>query len=562
MINESTRQIQILAAIALLLAALCAYQPAITAQFVWDDGAFTENPLMRTAEGLRQVWTSPSSNGREQHYWPLVYTVFWAEYHVWGLEPLGYHLINILLHAANALLLWRVLNRLGVPGSWFAGMIFVLHPVHVESVAWVIELKDVLSGFMYLAGFALFLRFETSRWRTCFSLALLCFVLAMLSKSISVTLPAALALAIWWREGHLSRAALWRILPFAVVAALMVIVDLSVVQENEKLVFHVPLGARIMIAGKAIWFYAAKLVWPANLMTIYPRWHFEHGFAAGYVYPISVLGCLTALYLLRNRIGRGAFCAAAFFVVTLSPTIGIIQFAFMRHSFVADRFQYLASAGLIALFAACAAHVTATLPASRRITAMIAASTLLAVLGMLTWLQASAYHSSETLFRLNVERNPDSAVVHYNYGISLSDQKRDAEAEREYRIALKLSPEDPYIHVGLSTVLIATGRFDEAIEHLNEALRLQPDSAETLYNLGMAWAHKKDYAKAEQCMLRALRRDPHLLNARLNYGALLARRGDYTAARTQFRTVLRTDPANQIAAKNLRSLDSVSSGTR
>ena len=215
------------AAAALVLLVAAAYAPAFLAGFVWDDRIFTESRAVRDWSGLWKIWFafSPRAIRNEGHYWPLVHTTFWIEHKLWGFAPAGYHAVNVLLHAANTVLLWRLAGRLEVPGAWAIAAVFAVHPLHVESVAWVIERKDLLSALFYLAAVSAWLRFSESGGRKHYLLALVLFVLGLLCKSIVVTLPAALLICHWWKRGRVGGADLLRLAPFFAVGIAVAAAD-------------------------------------------------------------------------------------------------------------------------------------------------------------------------------------------------------------------------------------------------------------------------------------------------------------------------------------------------
>ena len=213
----------VIPAAVIVVAVMLAYLPALHGDFIWDDPKYvSENPILRDPDGLSRIWTEL---GATVQYYPLVFTAFWLEYRIWGLDTFGYHLINVLLHAASSILLWRVLRRLSVPGAWLAATIFALHPLQVESVAWITERKNVLAGFFYLAAALSYLHFEPRdfhpvlerrRWKL-YLLALGFFLAALFSKTVSCSLPAAILLLVWWKRGRISLPRLAPLIPMFIV---------------------------------------------------------------------------------------------------------------------------------------------------------------------------------------------------------------------------------------------------------------------------------------------------------------------------------------------------------
>jgi tetratricopeptide (TPR) repeat protein len=558
---------------------VAAYLPAMRGGFVWDDDFFvTRNMALRTVGGLRTIWLRPSEIGQ---YYPLVHTSFWVEYHLWALDPFGYHVVNVLLHAANAVLWWRVLLVLGLPGAWFAAALFALHPVQVESVAWITERKNVLSGLFYLSAALAYLRWGTTeeggdgrRARgALWALALVLFVAALLAKSVTCSLPAALLLAIWWRSGRV----VWRdvrpLVPMFVVGLalgfLTVWMETTYVgAKGEE--WRLSFVERCLVAGRALWFYAGKLLWPAPLAFVYPRWQIDANLAWQYAFPAAAAAVVLALWALRHRIGRGPLVGVLYFAGTLFPALGFFDLFPMRYSFVADHFQYLASMGLLALAAAGAVRLASVrAPLRRRVGQALAAVLLLALAG-LTWRQAHIYRDLETLWRDTLTKNPASWMVRHNLALELDQQGRADEALAHYEEAARLNPtfidtrinlgrllilrgalreamthyeavlrrepgnygghramELSYVaHYNMGWALVKQGRIEEGIVHYRAALDTHPDAADLHYNLGMALAALGRGAEASAELRESLRRAPDTPTVLGELAWLLATNGD------------------------------------
>ena len=351
------------AALALAALVVVSYFPALQGGFVWDDVTFSEEPVIHSPGALRSIWLAPADIRNEGHYWPLVYTSFWLEHRLWGLQPAGYHAVNLLLHLLICLLLWRLLLRLQVPGALLIAAVFAVHPLHVESVAWIIERKDLLSALFYLGAVLTWLRFTEVERVGHYLLLVLLFAAGLLSKSVVVTLPLALLLVQWWRVGRVTRRDLLRVAPLLVLGAVVTAADLAYYRGREVLELGYTLAERMLIAGRALWFYAGKLVWPLELMVIYPQWELDARSLAGWGYVAAAAGLPLALWLLRERIGRGPLAGALYFALTLGPVLGFVDYGYLQFSFVADRFQYLAGIGVLAVLLGAAAHAVGKLPA-------------------------------------------------------------------------------------------------------------------------------------------------------------------------------------------------------
>jgi len=535
----------------IILLTLAAYTPALRGGFVWDDDSYvTENPTLRSPGGLAAIWFKP---GATYQYYPLVFTSFWTEYHLWKLQPFGYHLVNVLLHALNAILLWRVLRCLQIPGSWLAAAIFAVHPVMVESVAWITERKNVLSGLFYLLAALAWLRFRpltateserTPDWRF-YGLASGLFVCALLSKTVTCSLPVVLALVIWWKTGRIEKRDILALTPWLLLGAAS---GFTTRWLEQRLVaggteWDLSFVQRCLIAGRALWFYAAKLCWPRPLSFVYPRWDIDAGAAWQYAFPLAALAVLAVLWLLRSRIGKGPLVAALFFAVTLAPALGFFNVYPFRYSFVADHFQYLASIGLITLVAS--AGTVAFRKAGQRVHGLGAAvaAVILLLLGMATWTQAQAYDSLESLWRDTLAKNPNAWLAHNNLGALLREAGKTDDAIAQFKEALRIKPDLPEAHYNLGVTLARLDRFPEAIEQYDQALRLKPDFAEAHYNFGIALAETGRIPEAMDHWKQALQLKPDYAEAHFNLGLMLAAQGQTTGALTHYRAAL--ELANQ-----------------
>ena len=569
------------AALALAVLVAVSYFPALQGGFVWDDVIFSEEPVIHSPGALRSIWFSPADIN-ENHYWPLVYTSFWLEHRLWGLQPAGYHAVNIFLHLLNCLLLWRLLLRLAVPGALLIAAVFAVHPLHVESVAWIIERKDVLSALFYLGAVLAWLRFVEVERVGHYLLVALLFTAGLLSKSVVVTLPLALLIVQWWRGGRVTRLDLLWVAPLVVIGVAITAADLTFYRGRNPLELGYTLAERMLIAGRALWFYAGKLVWPMELAVIYPRWEIDAGSLAGWGYVVAAAGLALALWLGRERIGRGPLAGALYFAVTLGPVLGFVDYGYMLSSFVADRFQYLAGIGVLAVLLGGAAHGVRKLQTAERSVAMLRygawglAAVVVLLLGTLTWRQAGIYRNEITLFshivafnpeagnahlnlgnalleadrteeglaasRIAVVQRPESADAHSTLGRALIDSERFAEAEERLRRALELDPNSTPAHVNLSQVLIDSERFAEAEAHLRRALKLDPDSIPAHVTLGDALVHFKRFAKAEEHLRRALKLDPGSAATHQNLAEALRKQRRSAEAIESYRVALEIDP--------------------
>lgn len=564
---------RVLPALLLTAAVLLAYLPAIDGGYIWDDNRYvTENPVLPHDDGLVRIWTEL---GATIQYYPMVFTTFWFEYRLWDLDPMGYHLTNVLLHLLSALLLWRILRRLAVPGAFLAAALFALHPVHVESVAWISERKNVLSGVFYLAALSTWLRFtglgdEARRRWGAYGLTLLFFALALLSKTVTCTLPAVLLLIAWWKRGRIRVREALLTLPMFVLGAVMGLV--TVHMERTEVGCVGPDWAfsaidRVLIAGRAVWFYLGKLALPHPLIFNYERWTIDPGAIWQYAYPLAVGAVIATLWLLRRRIGRGPLAAFLFFCGTLFPALGFIDTYPMRYSFVADHFQYLASIGPLALLAAGLVTLLSKRPALRpaegspagRPTAghppaagtYAAGGLLLIVLGALTWQQGQIYEDRAAIWRDTLAKNPDSFIAHCNLGGLLLDAGQVEEAEGHLRDAVRLKANFHEAHASLGRALVEQGQVEEGIAHYRDALRIKPNMAWAHQSLGSALLELGEHEDAIASFTRALQLQPDFFAARFNLASALAASGQLDGAVAHFQAALRMAPQDARVHANL-----------
>ena len=529
------RRSQLLFALLVVAATLAAYSSAIRGGFIWDDDHYvTENPELRTAEGLERIWTEPRSIPQ---YYPLVHTTFWVEWQLWGKHPFGYHLNNVLLHILVALLAWRALRRLKIPGAEVAALLFALHPVTVESAAWITERKNVLSGVLYLGAMLAYFRFEAPegrdgggdtarprRWGV-YALALLLFLGALLSKSVTSTLPAAILLLFWWKRGRLS----WRdFVPLLPMFLLGITLGL-----HTSYLERVHVGAsgpewdfsfveRCLIAGRASWFYLGKALWPVALAFIYPRWVIDAGAWWQWLFPIGAGGLVAGLWWMRHRIGRAPLTALLFFGGTLFPALGFFDVYPMRYSFVADHFQYLALWGPIVLLVS----TGAILLAERRALALSLAGIAVLLLGAQTWRQGRIYDGPIALWEDNLTKNPEGWMINYHLAYEylwLGDQEK---AEHFFTETIRLHPDSFDSYLNLGVMRIEQRRFAEAKRLIGQALESDRERSKALCALGNVFELEGNLAGAERQYRLAIATGERVVTPYVDLARLLAQRGE------------------------------------
>jgi len=576
-------QRKVLLGLALVAAVVVAYLPALRAGFVWNDNTYvTENPTLDGVQGLRLIWADPYAN---EQYYPLVFTSFWVEKQLWGLHPFGYHLVNVLLHAASALLLWALLRRLGLPGAWIAAAVFALHPVCVESVAWVAERKNTLSLFLTLLAAHAYLASSDARsvsgqhgrkaqpklrWYrrpgTLYLAALVAFALALLAKTTASLLPAVLLVILWWKRGRLRWADVRPLVPFFAVGLALAWntawLEKTMVRASG-VEWSLSPPARVVLAGRVLAFYVGKLIRPVDLAFIYERWVVDPRAWLQWLPALAALAVLAVTWMLQRRLGRGPLAGVLLLGGVVFPAMGFFNVYAMRYSYVADHFAYQAVAVFAAVVVCGIAALLVGRPPTLRKTAGALGILALVVLGVLTFRQSRVYRDQDTLWKDTLAKNPGCFMCHTNYGYSLYARGRVAEAIEHFEQSLRLKPDNVPTLLNLARVEEERGRLDEAIARLRAALDIDPTDTTVLLNLGVVYtkAGRLDDAIAQfEEALRFPSPDGYLIHNGL--GVALIRKGQTAEAVDHFQEAVRLKPEYKMARANLERALAMLAGPR
>lgn len=515
----------------IVLTTLAAYIPAYRAGFIWDDDAHVTAPELRSASGLYRIWFDI---GATQQYYPLLHSSFWLQHKLWGDEPLGYHLVNVVLHICVAVLVMLILRRLlrdqAVPwadaAALLTAVVFALHPVHVESVAWITEQKNTLSAVFYLLALWAYLDFDRTRRAGSYVGATALFILSLLAKPVTVTLPAALLIIFWWQRGRWS---LKRdVLPLLPWFALSIISGLFAAWVEHSVIgakgeaFSLSAAQRILLPGRAFWFYLYNLLWPSELIFVYPRWNVDPALWWQWLFPAALLALLIALAALRRR-SRAPLAATLFFIGTLFPLLGFFNVYLYIYTFVADHFQYLASLGIIAL--ACSTLAAVVTRMRSPAVGWIVVSLAPIALGVLTFRQCRMYSDEQTLYETILRKNPDCWMAYNNLGRYFANRGRFEEAAKRFRETIRLNPKFPEAHQNLGNSLVFLGRYDEAEAELQEALRLVPHYLNARFSLGLLRERQGRIDDAIAEYRTAVGLNPYFVLGYLNPSQLMIKQG-------------------------------------
>ncbi len=533
---------------------MVAYAASYRNDYVWDDDNYvTDNMTLRDGAGLVRIWTTPKATPQ---YYPMVHTLYWLEYRIWGGRPAGYHVINAILHAGVAVLLWLVCAKLGIPGAWIIAAVFAVHPVHVESVAWVTERKNVLSGLFYMAALLAYLKsmawLKESRstpvigW---YVAALALFLAALLSKTVTCSLPAVIVLLIWWKRKEWQEAE-WKacawLVPFFLLGVVLAVVTVRLEHQHvgaRGMEWGYTVVERCLIAGRSLWFYMGKLVLPHPLIFFYRRWAIDQAVWWQYLFPLAFGAGLVALWWFRAKIGKGPLVAMLIFAGTLLPALGFINVYPHRYSFVADHFQYLASIAFIALVVAgLVTRWQRRDVAKKRWVGMVVVGVFLAAFGTLTLIRSMAFKNEKTLWVDTIRRNPTSWAAFNNLGLILMGEGNLIEAEKCFRSTVQLKPDHAQAHAHLGMVYERMGRVKEAEQMLRRAVEMDGDLLQLRLLLADFYARTGRFAVALNQYGVILGRDPDFTSAHIGAGHVYMERQEYDKATMFYSNVIERAP--------------------
>lgn len=537
-----------LPSIILVVATLAVYAPSVFNKYVWDDDRYVYgNALIQRWDGLKEIWFSFQT----PQYYPMVFTSYWVEHKVWGFDPTGYHAVNVLLHALNALLVYGVLLRLWRRVAFPAALLFALHPIQVETVAWITERKNLLGALFFFLAILAYLKFMDFGTRRHYWIALLAFAAALLSKSVTVCFVLVPFFVPWWRGERIGLREGFLALPF-VGLGLAAGVNTVVLE-----MYHVgAMGGRwdlsffehVILAGKIIFFYLEKFLIPHGLMFFYPRWENDPRAFVEWLPLAFVIGVLVLLYAYRREVGRGGLALYLFFILSLAPALGVFRVFPMMYSWVADHFTYVSSAAIITLYVAAAQFVCDRWgPWGQRITMRSGAgygalAAIAVVFGFQVVELSRNYENAQILWTDLAEKNPTTWAAPLNLGLIYWRQGRLKKAALEFQTANRLDRNQVQGHTDLGAVYLAMGRRKEARSELETAILIEPRYAKAHNNLGLLSRAEGDRDKALEQFAMAVRYDPDLAAAQLNLATEYLEKGMYALAVPHFLRATKLQP--------------------
>lgn len=561
-----------------LIAVLAAvtYWPVHDGGFVFDDELLiVYNPMIKASDGLYRYWFTKEAFD----YWPVTNTSFWLEWRLWSTNTIGYHLTNLILHVVDALLIWLVLKRLSVPWPWLAALLFAVHPVNVESVAWISQRKNLLALLFFLLSILSWLKAQTrtdlaaagkkkirqpsplystifNRW---YALSLLGFLLAMLSKGSVAILPVILLLIVWWQRDRISWSDIVASVPFFIVSLILTKVDIWFQAHDSGIIREVSFLQRLLGAGAIVWFYLGKALVPVDLAFIYPQWEIEPKNLLWWLPLLASIAVTLLLFWKRNSQStpwiRPLFVAWLYFCISLLPVMGFTDVGYMRHSLVSDHYVHIAIIGVVAIVASacCQAYKKLSGHAVQQIVP-IGVSLVVLFFAWLTWQQSGLYANALTLYADTINKNPTSWLVQSDYGLELSRAGKPLEAIPYFQEALRLNPICAVAQLHWGNALVDLGRVHESLEHYREAIKIVPDYALAHYHFGIALQYLGQTDEAEREYRAALETDPDNAEVHNSLGVLLGKRQQYPQAIDQFQQAVNISPEYLQARINLASV--------
>lgn len=504
-----------LLAAALALLAVLPFSPCLTAGFVWDDASLFRDAWLRRGSALFDIWLRPHAlPNREGHYWPMTYTALFFQHLLWGAGAMGYHAVSLLLHGANTVLAWLVLSRLGMRGAWFAAAIFAVHPVHVESVAWVIEQKGLLAAGFALGASLVYLDYLASPRRGFGVLAVALFAAAMLCKSSVAPLPVVLLLVAWWMRGRVGIREAAPLAAMLAAGALLLLIDAAVQRAVAPPDFALPWPERIAAAGGAVRYYLMRAVWPVPAPPLPPKWPLD-AVAVGALWLAAPLLAAGLLAVAGRAAGRAVALAIAAWYLLLLPILGLVPHGFMRYALAADRYQYLAILPLAAGLTAAAMRLLADRDGAARRGALAGGAALISAGAALSLVATPAWTSNESWARATLRGNPDSPMARQLLAVTLLQQSNSA----------------------------------EALPLLEALVSEDPSNIPNAYNLAVAHHMADELDKSLTAIESIQAAEPGHLNSLALKARILQARGETTAALELAEQVLGRSPGHPTAAR-------------
>ena len=538
------------------------FWPALSGGWIGDDVIYiTNNPLLKDPARLWKAWFVP---GSFVEYYPLEETAQWIQWRLWGDETFGYHVTNLILHIGSALLVWRLLDKFGLRLAWLGGLIFVLHPMNVESVASVAELKNTLSLPPFLLAMCAYIDFVENGRKSDYWRAVGLFFVAMLCKISMAPFPFVILLYAWWKRHRIDGKDMGHAAPFLIISLVLAATTYWAGRHYEQLhPYHpevmpvIPFLSRVALMGLTTAFYVSRFFWPATPLPMYPQWSIDPPSPFQFLPWLVLAGVIYLLWRKRKTWGRHALLGLGFFLISILPFSGLVTISYMFYTWASDHFLYIPMIGLIGWSVAALEQIGRRLPPRFRFFNIAIITGLMLAGATQAQDYAAMWTDSETLYLYTIAHNPGAWSAHYNLANSLRKQHRFDEAIAQYQEVIRINPRYDWAHNNLGVALASVpDRTDEALAQWQEAVRIRPHFPEAHNNMAGLLAKFPDrLPEAISEYQAALQDQPDLVEAHYGLGiALLKMSGRDAEAKAQFREALRLQPGFEPATDALEKM--------
>jgi len=544
-----------------VLLCLIIYIPFLQNGFIWDDDTnLYQNPWVQKADGLKTVWLS----NKIYQYYPINFTAFWLEHKLWGLNPFGYHTVNLILHILNALLVFWVIRKLYARLAFAVALLFAIHPIQVETVAWITEQKNLLSLFFFLSTILTYLRFDRTRKARDYLLVIAMFICALLSKPVAVCFIFFPVLYKWWLDQKVTWREIRLLLPLVAIGLVSSLYTLYLEYYHvgaQGEIFNLTFLERFILSGRIIFFYIYKLLFPFNFVFFYPLWVVNTKIWWQWLFIPVVILTLATLFIYRKKTGGGALALFIFYIISIFPVLGFLNVYGMKFSFVADHFSYLSTpalllllcAGITFLFDRLNSKFPLSYSAAYRILKRCIFIFIIIYMCSESMVLAGNYKNEIRLWSNLIRNNPSSWTAYGNLGAEYVNIGRNEEGIALCKKSIELNPTIRYPYYTLGNAYDKIGRKKDAIEAYKKAIYIDPKYIEAYNNLASVYADLGEVDKAIGLWQKVVQLNPDFSTAHFNLATFYYRQGKYDLAVKHCDEVIKL--GNEVDPKFLKLLE-------
>ncbi|MDD5614048.1 MAG: tetratricopeptide repeat protein [Candidatus Omnitrophica bacterium] len=539
----------------LIILPVLIYSKSVNNGYIWDDDVHIyKNAQIKDFNGLKTIWSKNTTN----QYYPLTITFFWLAEKAWGLNPKGYHAMSIVFHIANTLLLFWAVKKLFGPLAFIGALIFAIHPIQVETVAWATEFKNILALFFFLLALLSYLKFDNNKKSKDYIITIGLFLCAVLSKHIAVCFAFIPMAYKWQREGKIGLREIKISMPFLSIGLLMgaiaVISELyQVGARGEE--WSLSIIQRLMLWGQSSWFYIYKTLLPINFMFFYPKWDIDPGRALQWLPSLALVSAIL-LWASKYRVNRNIFTVLIFYIISIFPASGFFNVYPMIFSYVADHFSYLSSPFIILLILGTVYRLGVFFKKNLRCTITakttlnILAAVIIIYLGLESFKLAGNYRDEITLWENTIKRNPGLWMPYANLAVLHANSENSEQAIKLYQKAIFLKPDKASIHYNMGNLYYQMKDYDSSIQSYFRALHIDPHYAQAYANLANVYRALNDKNKALENYAKASELKPEAI-IYYNMAHIYYETGDIEQAIELYNQALKTKTGYPRAHVNL-----------